>query len=250
MPFNSTYSQYYNLLYKDKDYESEFTYIAEMISMFGGKDSGRLLDIGCGTGRHLKCCQDAGYDVSGVDLSENMLLEARSLMGEETELLCARASDFYFDKKFDIITSLFHVMSYQTETDELERVFANVSNHLNAGGLFLFDFWYGPAVLTDPPYVKIKRLEDENVLVTRLTEPGMRYNENIVDVNFEVIVENKKIHSVDRIFETHNMRYFFFPEIQYFARKSGFSLVTAYKWFTKEPLSDKSWYGFTVLKKI
>jgi hypothetical protein len=42
-------------------------------------------------------------------------------------------------------------MSYQIETNEIEAVFKKVSEHLAIGGLFLFDFWYGPAVLSDSP---------------------------------------------------------------------------------------------------
>ena len=61
-------------------------------------------------------------------------------------------------QKFDAIVFLFHVMSYQVTNKMLNEVFSNVFKHLNDGGLFIFDFWYGPAVLTDPPKKKAARL--------------------------------------------------------------------------------------------
>jgi hypothetical protein len=71
-----------------------------------------------------------------------------------------------------------------------------------------------------------------------------------VDVNFEVMIENKKTHVTEIIYETHNMRYLFLPEIIYLAEKTGLTFVNAYKWLTKDPLSNTSWYGFVVLRKL
>ena len=246
--FGEAYAKYYNLLYKDKNYFEEYTYICELLRKHGASGK-NVLDIGCGTGKHLHFFKKDGFSVSGVDMSENMISEAKKYLQQEKNLICAKASEFQFDKKFDAIISLFHVMSYQTENKEFEKVFMNVSKHLIEGGLFIFDFWYGPAVLSDPPVVRLKRLEDDSTKITRITEPGMRYNENIVDVKFEVFIEDKKTLSSEKIHETHNMRYFFLPEIEYFAEKTGLFLVEAYNWLDFHPLSNKSWYGLVVLSK-
>jgi len=247
--FGKTYSKYYNLLYKEKNYQEEYNYIRDLINKHGNKEKKNILDIGCGTGKHLSFFKKDGYTVSGVDVSENMINEARKYLNQSDDLICCKASEFKFNNKFENIISLFHVMSYQTENDELEKVFQNVSKHLINGGLFIFDFWYGPAVLTDPPVVKIKRLEDDEVKITRITEPVMHYNKNIVDVNFEVLIEDKKTGSIEKILETHKMRYLFLPEIMYLYEKYNFSNISSYTWNTFEPLSGKSWYGVEVLKK-
>jgi len=246
--FGEAYAKYYNLLYKDKNYLEEYTYIREILEKHGANGK-TILDIGCGTGKHLNFFKKDGFSVSGVDMSENMISEAKKYLQQEENLICAKASEFQFAKKFDAIVSLFHVMSYQTENSELEKVFKNVSEHLAEGGLFVFDFWYGPAVLTDPPVVRIKRLEDDETKITRITEPEMRYNENIVDVNFEVIIEDKKTHIAERINETHNMRYLFLPEIIYLAERTELSFVAAYNWMDFSSLTEKNWYGLVVLKK-
>jgi len=246
--FGKTYSKYYNLLYKDKNYQEEYNYIRELIKKHCNNNGKNILDIGCGTGKHLSLFKKEGYTVSGVDVSESMISEARKYLQQENDLICCKASEFKFNKKFETIISLFHVMSYQTENDELEKVFQNVSAHLTDGGLFIFDFWYGPAVLTDPPVVKIKKLEDDEVNITRITEPVMRYNENIVDVNFEVMIEDKTTHLVEKINETHKMRYLFLPEIEIFANKTGLKMEKSYKWMTCEHLSSNSWYGLVILK--
>ena len=245
--FGKNYSRYYDLLYKDKDYKGEVDYINAIIKRYSTRNCKSVLDIGCGTGKHLRFFKDAGFDVSGIDLSESMIAEAKIHLQQEDDLHCSKASDFNLKKKFDVIVSLFHVMSYQTENMELEMVFKNVYNHLEEGGLFIFDFWYGPAVLTDPPVVKIKRLEDNELSVTRITEPVMHANSNAIDVNFEVLIEDKNSHALDVINETHKMRYLFLPEIEQYIFNAGLKLINSFKWMMFSGLSVDTWYGVMVV---
>ena len=246
--FGKLYTKYYNLLYKDKDYLMEYAYIKKLIDKYGtnGKN---ILDIGCGTGKHLFHFKKNGFVVSGIDASKNMITEAKNYLQQNINLLFCNASEFKFNKRFDTIISLFHVMNYLTENDELERVFQNISKHLKRNGLFIFDFWYGPAVLTDLPVVRIKKLTDNDLHITRITEPVMNFNQNIAVIDFEIIIEDIKTKLIERIYETHSMRYLFLPEIDHLAKKNNLKILAAYKWLTEENLSNTSWYGLIVLKK-
>ena len=247
--FGENYSRYYDLLYKDKDYKSEVDYISEIISRYIRYKPASLLDIGCGTGKHLKFFKEKGFNVAGVDLSENMISEAKKHLGQDEDLCCGKASEFNLGRKFDVIVSLFHVMSYQTENSELEKVFNNVHNHLNEGGLFIFDFWYGPAVLTDPPVVKVKRLEDDAIRVLRVTEPVMHVNMNTIDVNFEVLIENKNTHTLEVIIESHKMRYLFLTEIKQYFYHGGIEFIDSFEWMGFNELCSNTWYGVVVSQR-
>ena len=70
------YSKFYNLLYKDKNYQQEVDYVYKLINE-NGKKVKSILDLGCGTGIHAEMLYEKGYDICGVDLSEEMLNEAR-----------------------------------------------------------------------------------------------------------------------------------------------------------------------------
>jgi SAM-dependent methyltransferase len=249
--FGDIYSKYYNLLYNKKDYAKEFNYITSIINIYYPSQKGHknptILDIGCGTGKHLKLFKDTGYTVFGIDLSENMLATAQKHLNQKKNLVCSSASNFKFHTKFDVIISLFHVMSYQTGIGDLEKVFENIKNHLADNGIFIFDFWYGPAVLSDPPVVRIKRLENEKIRLTRIAEPRIYYNDNIVDVKYEMILEDKDTHIIEKINEIHKMRYLFLPEIKKIAADTDFAFINSYHWLSLSPLSEKSWYGLAVL---
>ncbi len=71
------YSRYYNLLYKDKDYKGEAGFIHDLIQKYL-PDAQNILDLGCGTGRHDALLAKKGYAITGVDMSEEMLLIAHS----------------------------------------------------------------------------------------------------------------------------------------------------------------------------
>jgi hypothetical protein len=98
--------------------------------------------------------------------------------------------------------------------------------------------------------VKIKRLEDNDIQVTRIAEPVLKVNENTVDVNFELLIENKCDHQLSRIKEIHPMRYFSLPEIELLLNNAGMKLVYAQEWMTEKEPSDSTWGVCCVGKKV
>ncbi|MCB1305024.1 MAG: class I SAM-dependent methyltransferase, partial [Leptospiraceae bacterium] len=196
-----------------------------------------------------------GYSVHGVDRSEQMVREAleRGKKLHETAHLAQQGRgslqfsqgdirDVRLGGTFDCVLSLFHVISYQTDNQSLENAFATARNHLESGGLFLFDVWYGPAVLTERPSVRIKRLHDETISVTRLAEPELHVERNVVDVNYELHMENLKTGEREKIRETHHMRYLFRPEIEYMLEKAGFvELLHSEEWLTGAEPGLNTW---------
>lgn len=249
------YSRYYDLLYKDKDYAAEADFVHEMIQRHAPGAQG-LLELGCGTGQHAELLARRGYSLHGIDLSEEMLHRAeqrrQELQPSLAERLCFELGDVRtvrLARQFDAVVSLFHVMSYQQTNDDLAAAFATAKEHLKPGGIFLFDCWYGPAVLTDPPVVRVKRLDDAVIDVTRIAEPVMSPNENIVDVNYQVFVQERLSGKVDILRETHRMRYLFLPEITFFLKSAGMDLVQVGGWLTETDPGFTSWNVYVVARR-
>lgn len=246
------YSKYYDLLYRDKDYAAEAEYVRSLIERHqpGARS---LLDLGCGTGRHDLLLARMGYRVTGVDLSQEMLAVARrelKLEGREVEVSFHQGDvrEVRLGAEFDVVVSLFHVMSYQTGNADLRAALATAKAHLKPGGLFIFDCWYGPAVLTDRPVVRVKRLEDEAISVTRVAEPVLHPNENVVDVNYEVLIRDKGSDSVEEIRETHRMRYLFAPELTLLVQEAGLSVVECREWMTGKEAGFDTWSACFVVR--
>jgi hypothetical protein len=132
----------------------------------------------------------------------------------------------------------------------LRGVFSTARKALAVDGIFVFDFWYGPAVLTEKPEVRIKRIETSEIKLTRIAEPVHDVNRNIVDVNYTVIIVDANSGQAQEIKETHSMRYLFLPEIALLAGETGFEIVEAGEWLTAHELSTRSWSGYVALRPV
>lgn len=243
------YSKYYDLLYRDKDYESESDYISSLIKKHH-PDAKNIIDFGCGTGKHDFCLAKKGFEVLGTDLSKSMIDEAKrnapNNLQNKLSFEVGNFTNYDAGKKFDVAVSLFHVLSYQTNNQDLISCISNAKKHLNTNGIFIFDFWYGPAVLTDPPVVRVKRIADKEIEVLRIAEPEIHFQRNVVDVNYEVHVKKLDDSSIQIIKEKHPMRYFFLPELEYFLSQEGFKIVSVNEWLNFSPLLPKSWNGLII----
>ncbi|WP_017721974.1 class I SAM-dependent DNA methyltransferase [Kamptonema formosum] len=236
------YARYYDLLYRDKDYAGEAHYVSKLLQAHAPAAQS-ILELGCGTGAHAALLAEKGYEVCGVDMSAEMLERAnkrlQALPAQQASKLQFHQGDirtFRLIRQFDAVISLFHVISYQTANEDLRAAFATAKTHLKPGGAFIFDCWYGPAVLSDPPAVRVKRLQDEEIAVTRIAEPVMYANDNLVDVNYQVFIKNLQDGTIDTIEETHRMRYLFKPELELLLSGAGFELMACGEWMTdKEP---------------
>ena len=241
------YSKYYDLFYKDKDYKLESDYIMKLLSD-NGIQSGDLLEFGAGTGMHAKYFIENGFKVHGIERSQDMIDMAIDL--DQFYLSKGDISKkIITNKEFDAVLALFHVISYQIENKNLFQVFENASKNIKKDGIFIFDFWYSPAVHHLKPEVKVKRIIHDGVTLTRLAEPEILENMNRVNVKYTIFSETEKL-SNKSFTETHPMRHFSIPELEIVAEHFNFDIVSAEEFLTSKKPSSETWGVCMVLKKI
>lgn len=226
------YAAYYDLLYRDKDYAGEAAYVHNLIRRHAS-GARTILEFGCGTGVHALELMRHGYQVTGIDRSAAMVCRAEERAGLQSaeqvpEFIQGDLREYRAGRPFDAVLALFHVMSYQTENADLLAAMQTAATHLEPGGLFIFDCWYGPGVLTDPPTTRARRMQGEGITVTRIAEPVSFPNKNRVDVHYEVLVEGAQ--GMKRIHEVHAMRYLFAPEVDILLRAAGLRRLALETW--------------------
>ncbi len=247
------YAQYYNILYKEKDYKKEIDYVNNLIKRYASNNKKSLLDIGCGTGRHTMGFTDKGWEAAGIDKSAEMIKIARTTAQanqNKTKFYVCDSTRFNLNRKFDIAVSLFHVMSYQTTNELVFNTIKNAYRQLNNNGLFIFDFWYGPAVIIQKPALRIKKFNDKEVLIKRTAIPKINFNNNTVDICYKIEIKDKRNNLKKAFTEHHIMRYFFLPELYLMLETAGFKVVKCLKWMSlKETARPDYWSGVIVAKK-
>ena len=245
------YARYYDLLYRNKDYAGEAAYVDTLIRTHL-PDAQSVLELGCGTGAHAVELAQLGYMVHGVDASAGMLARAESRWGGLSEGLARPQGSVgdlrsvRVDRAFEAVLALFHVISYLPENEDLLAGFDTAAAHLGKGGLFVFDFWYGPGVLTDPPVRRERDLEDADISVHRVAEPELMSDRNLVDVRYHIEVTDKASGHRERFDETHRMRYLFQPELRWMLGHAGFEVLDCFEWMTTLPADTGTWNAVVV----
>lgn len=249
MVFGPLYSQIYDALYKDKDYQRECDYLEELFKMFRVKVK-KILDLGCGTGNHSIELAKRGYEVIGIDISEKMITIAteklKNLNNRKIKFIRDDIRNFSLKERFDAVISMFAVIGYINENDDLIKTFSNVREHLKEDGIFIFDVWFGPAVINLKPTQKVKEIDiQEGGKIFRITTPQLDVMKHIVEVNFKVIYINENnLHIFE---ENHKMRFFFPKELELMLKISGFKKVYLFPFLETERKPDENDWNITAV---
>lgn len=235
--FNKQYSNYYNLFYAEKAYDKEVAFIEQQLKEFA-PSAKTLLEYGSGTGGHGILLNKKGYEVLGIEQSAEMAQVAK-----EKGLKCVVGdiTTYKTEQQFDGCIALFHVISYINSNDSLVQLFDNTRRHLKKQGIFIFDVWYTPAVLHQKPEVRVKKISNKEIEATRIAVPIIDHINNIVDVNYQILVKDRTTGMFSEFSESHKMRHFGVPEIDLLARQTGFKLVKAEEFLTGKSPSVDTW---------
>lgn len=137
----SSSAEYYDSVYNFLDHRAEAIRVREIIAQKAPSAS-TLLDVGCGSGRHLEHLRQ-WFDVEGLDLNGDLLtLAAERCPG--VPLHEASMESFDLDRTFDVITCLFSAIAYTMTEDGMRRTVATMTRHLRPGGLLIIEPWFEP----------------------------------------------------------------------------------------------------------
>jgi SAM-dependent methyltransferase len=248
------YAEFYDTLYSTKDYVTESDYVSRLVGNLHDK---RMLDIGSGTGGYSEQFVKTAKSVHGIDASEEMILIANKRkseldadLREKLSYELADARTFASDSKFDVAYSLFHVINYLLTATCLTSFFQSSFEALNSDGLLVFDFWYGPAVISMLPTPRSTEVSSGNIKLVRSATPTLRTEENQVDVEYNFRIENHNVvDSVQEFSETHSLRYLFKEDLEKYSR-GMFSIEKLFAWNTQISPTEKDWSAVCVMRKI
>jgi hypothetical protein len=167
---------------------------------------------------------------------------------KQLTLIEGDVTDYKTSVRFDAVVSLFHVVSYQTSNEALTGIFRCARSALSSGGLFVFDFWHGSAVLTQLPAVRIRRVAAPNIHLTRIAEPDHELNRNVVNVKYTLIAVDQRTSCSEEVVEVHSMRYLFLPEIEMLASQHDFEVVEVGDWLKGGALDERCWSGYAAMR--
>ena len=232
------FARVYDMFQDNVNYRKWADYIIETLKQEQIED-GLVLELGCGTGTVTEMLADAGYDMIGIDNSEEMLAEAmekRAESGHDILYLLQDMQDFELYGTVRAVISVCDSMNYLTDEEDLEYVFALVNNYLDPGGLFIFD------MNTVHKYRDV--IGDTTIAEDR--EDGSFIWENSYDVEnglnvYELALFLPREDGLyEKCEEEHVQRAYPLDVIKGMIEKAGMELVAVYDAYTRNPGDENS----------
>lgn len=228
----SGFAEVYDLFMDNIPYGEWTEYVRELLAEEGIRD-GLLLDLGCGTGNVTELLAASGYDMIGVDNSEEMLEianEKRERSGADILYLLQDMREFELYGTVRGVVSICDSMNYILEDEELLTVFRLVCNYLDDEGILIFDM--------NTPY-KYREILADNTFAEDREESSFIwenfYDEedavNQYDLSLFVREEDGRYRKYE---ETHFQRAYERTRVEELIREAGLELLHIYDAFTKE----------------
>lgn len=235
----------YDSLMNEIDYERWYQYILSLIDKYNINPK-KVLEMGCGTGNFTKFLCNNPFELICFDISEDMLSVAfeKLVNNKNVTLLKQDMRTFRLGQKFDIVLSICDCINYITNTDDLDKVFSNVYEHLNDGGMFLFDI---------SSYYKLSTIIGNNTFVYEndsifyVWENNFEQGSSICDMYLTFFI--KEDDRYKRFDESHTQKAYKIDDIIMRLKKANFSKIEKYHEFTFEaPIRTSERISFVATK--
>mgnify|MGYP000991373829 CR=1 FL=1 len=234
----TSFAEVYDTFMDNVPYEEWADYLEDRLKEYGIRD-GLVLELGCGTGSMTELLAEKGYDMIGVDNSEDMLeiaMEKRIESGHDILYLLQNMQEFELYGTVRAIVSVCDCVNYVTDKNELQEVFCLVNNYLDPQGIFIFDF------NTEYKYREIlgnqviaEDRDECSFIWENYFDEGEMVNE--YDLTLFIRDEDGRYSKYE---ETHYQKAFEISEVLKAVKEAGMELVAVYDAFTREPVKENS----------
>ncbi|RNI23679.1 SAM-dependent methyltransferase [Rufibacter latericius] len=165
-------SPYYHLLYKNRDAQEAQRFLDGLLNHLHPKPTCQLMDLACGKGRHSVYLNQKGYDVTGLDLSEQSIAYAKQFENERLRFFVHDMRDVFRPQAFDFIFNLFTSFGYfKADYENVVALRASTAS-LKPGGKFIIDFMNTPRVINRLVAKETKEVDGLVFHITRRVEMG------------------------------------------------------------------------------
>jgi SAM-dependent methyltransferase len=233
------FAEVYDLFMDNIPYEEWGAYLKGLLKEYGIED-GLVMELGCGTGSMTEILAGAGYDMIGIDYSEEMLeiaREKKETSGHDILYLCQDMREYELYGTVRAIVSVCDSMNYVLEEESIEHILhMAATSYLDYGGLFIFD------LNTEYKYREI--LGEQTIAENR--DEGSFIWENYYDeeqmINEYMLTlfireEDGRYRKYE---EEHYQRAYTLAHIRTLVERSGLKLLHIYDAFTREPAKADS----------
>lgn len=225
----------------------DIRFYAELARTAGGK----VLEVGCGTGRTLIPCARAGAEITGLDISGDMLDYCRELLKKEPEevrnrvtLVQGNMADFHLGEKFRLVTTPFRPFQHLAAVEQQLSALSCIRKHLEPQGKFVLDI-FDPDLEILMDYGRVQEfgeeppfpMEDGTTVRVTYRNPSVDTVNQIVHCEMIFTGETPE-HTPERHVQEFIMRYTFRWEAEHLLHRAGFTVNSVLGGYEGEPVGS------------
>lgn len=244
------FAKVYDTFMDETPYEQWCGFLVSVLKEFG-QENGLVLDLGCGTGTLTQALADSGYDMIGVDISEDMLniaIEKKQNSAKEPDILylCQDMREFELYGTVRAVVSVCDSLNYLLEEEDLLKTFRLVNNYLDPGGIFIFDF---NTVFKYEQVIGDTTIAENREECSFIWENYYHEQEQINEYELTIFVkeEDERFRKFE---ETHYQRGYEPEQMKALIEQAGLSFVRALDADTKGEVTKQSERVYVIAKEV
>lgn len=242
------FAYYYDILTENVDYESRCNYIYDLLAE-NGVGKGILLDLACGTGTLSLMLEEKGFDVIGVDASEDMLTQAQEKKmecGSEAIFLCQKMEELDLFGTINAAVCTLDSINHVTDESKVREIIRRVSLFMEDKGIFIFD--------VNTPY-KHREVLGNNTFVYDMDEVYCVWqnetDENMLTtVSLDIFERDEEEDTYYKYSEQFQERGYELSFLEKLLKENKFSLIGIYEEMTTEAVKENTERAVFVARKI
>lgn len=186
-------SPYYHLLYRNRNNEEADQFINQLIQFFKPPAGSSMLDIPCGSGRHAIRLAELGYNVTGADIAEESIRQAKNFENDHLHFFCHDIRNKFHLNHFDWVLNLFTSFGYFNNEKDSHDAFSTLANALKENGILVIDFLNAVKVRKHLPSTFNDRTGDVLFFINK------KEIANFVIKEIDVVDGNRNFHFEERV---------------------------------------------------
>jgi SAM-dependent methyltransferase len=252
--YTTVHAGCYDTLYAGRPYRAEVDFVMRRIHELIRTDKPRVAEIACGTGTHAFLLENSGCEVTALDVSADMLQEARrkaEANGSRVRFLQQDMRTLKLEPDgFEAAVSFFDSIGYAVTPEGVARVLEGINKGVVMGGVLILEFWHGPVMLRNFEPLRVKRLRTPDGELLRISQTQIDPVQEVATVNY-TLFELRDDGSYARSEEQHINRFFSLAEMDALLRAGGFQAVGWHDGFRESaPVTSETWHVVAVARKV
>jgi ubiquinone/menaquinone biosynthesis C-methylase UbiE len=217
---------------------------------YATKQGGNILELGCGTGRVSIELAKAGYDVTGLDISEPMLEIYKNKIKELSKniqrkitLIKGNMANFTIDNKFSLIITPFRAFQALTDDNDIKNSLKCIKSHLDKEGIFIINV-FRPYKKMDESWIYPETIQWERDDERNRTHVIKKHRGDKIDTKNQIIYPSfiyeiiNKDGILEKYYEHLTLKYYYYEQLMNLLKETGFTILEEYGWYDKSKIEN------------